>query len=427
MFRKPAAVLASVLVALTLLSAWRPGGLMAYVLPSACWAFIALITLRVCGFERVRLWLNKQVLMLATLIAGTQALVLVSAGLLAGFGRSPLSFTPLGLAINLVLVSSTLLGTELSRGYIVKSYGRRAPFLAVALAALLYSLAPMVRLSALIFGDPLALVRFLGATVLPTIAENFLASYLALLGGPVASLAYRAPLEAFWWFSPILPNLPWGVKTLVGVMVPALGFVAVDCITTPALLRRAGLFREAASLSKERARRGPPLGWVATLALCVVAVWTASGLLGLYPRVVASGSMRPAMDVGDVAIIAQTPIDRLKLGDIIAYWRGRNLVIHRISDIRQSAGRVILVTKGDANADPDHDPVFPLQVVGKVILIVPKVGWLSIYAKGVVTKIVSYVANNAALACIALTSVLTILATVTLMRKKRAFKRRVGW
>jgi hypothetical protein len=82
---------------------------------------------------------------------------------------------------------------------------------------------------------------------------SLLSSYLALLGGPIASLAYRAPCQAFEWFSPILPDLSWGFKVLLGVAIPVFGFLYLNHATTFRDLRRIGVkirIREPARIAK---------------------------------------------------------------------------------------------------------------------------------------------------------------------------------
>ena len=41
----------------------------------------------------------------------------------------------------------------------------------------------------------------------------------------------------------------------------------------------------------------------------------------------------------------------------------------------------IFITKGDANSEPDVDPVMPDQVTGKVVFTIPKLGWIPIFFK----------------------------------------------
>jgi len=53
-------------------------------------------------------------------------------------------------------------------------------------------------------------------------------------------------------------------------------------------------------------------------------------------------------------------------------------VIHRVIDIQGSGDSKQFITKGDANDNPDIDPVSPEQVKGEVMFAVPKPGWVTL-------------------------------------------------
>jgi signal peptidase len=354
---------------------------MAYILPSFCWATVAITTLYLCGFEKIRSWTNKRITFMAVLVAVFQIFIFIDAGLVNKFGRSPILFTPSAIALNLTLVTTTLLGTELSRAYLTKNLNNRKPTLTLLAITLLYSFLSVSILALINFQDPLAYTKFIGETFLPTITENLLATYLALLSGPVASLAYRAPMQAFWWFSPILPDLPWGYKSLIGVMTPTIGFIAINMATTQRDLRKAGIpTQRKLTIEKIKSQKSIK-GWLAISVFLVLAVWTSTGLFGFYPTIIASGSMTPTMEVGDIAIVISTDPNKIEIGDIIQYWQNGEMILHRVVDTYQAAGEKVFVTQGDANNAPDPEPVFPNQVRGKLILTIPKIGWISIAVK----------------------------------------------
>jgi len=395
-------VLALLLSNYAILNVLRPGGLMAYLLPSACWVFLAIVALKACGFGRIRSWFNGRVTIAALSVAIFFIIILINIGLFAGFGWSVLSFAPTALIINSILVLSTLLGMEFSRASIIKTFGRGRPFLTIGLVTLLYSFVTISTFRLLTLNDPLGLTKFLGISILPVIAENLLASYLSLIGGPVASLAYRGPLMAFWWFSPILPHLSWGIESLLGVMVPALGFLLVNQFISPFTLRRAGIPAEAKGFGKTK--KSPLRSWMAVSIFAVLMVWASTGLLGIQPTTVLSGSMSPAMDTGDLAIVQEVSANSIGVGDIIQFWRDGAMVIHRVTEVAQGRGEKIFVTKGDANSKPDIDPVFPSQVRGKVILTIPKLGWTVIAAQSFVRSTWSLLSANFALIALTITS-----------------------
>lgn len=71
---------------------------------------------------------------------------------------------------------------------------------------------------------------------------------------------------------------------------------------------------------------------------------------------VLSGSMSPTFDAGDSIIAVPVPLDRLRVGDVIVYRQptgDRRVVTHRIVEIVERGSHPVVITKGDANAQPD--------------------------------------------------------------------------
>lgn len=222
-----------------LLSVIRPAGLMAYIIPSALWSFVALTTLYVCGLEKLRQWFNKKLAIIALLVAVFQIVALILSGLFTSFGKSPYLFTPMAIAINTVYFLSALLAMELSRAYLVKLCPGNKLIMGIGLLALLYTFItiPVLRFTEL--SNVQTSASFIGSEFLPTLAESLLATYLAMLGGPTASIAYLGTMQGFEWFSPILPNPTWTIKALVSAISATIGFLAVNQTVTPATLIRA--------------------------------------------------------------------------------------------------------------------------------------------------------------------------------------------
>jgi len=415
MSRKKYIILALLLTTYALLTILHPGGLMAYIFPSTCWTLLALATMKICGLRKIQSWFNKRIAVMAALIAVIHIFALIDAGLITGFGRSPLSFTPTGLTINLIFILSALFGTELSRACLMKNLSKKKPYLTLGLVTLLYTFLNVSILGLLTLlrsNEPLTIADFLGTSFLPTVTENLLASYLAFLGGPIASLAYRLPIQVFQWFSPILPNLTWGYEALLGVMVPTMGFIIITQATTPKLLKKLGVLpRTRKPVRRTEAKKSSMRGWMIVSILSVLIVWTSTGLLGFYPTIPLSGSMRPTLDIGDIAIIIPADPNKIQIGDIIQYWQNEEMTLHRVIDIQQTEGSKLFITKGDDNPIPDSDPVSPAQIRGKLLCIIPKIGWISIYIKTAIAETISFFTNNILVAYVTLAALVIALTS----------------
>ncbi len=128
-------------------------------------------------------------------------------------------------------------------------------------------------------------------------------------------------------------------------------------------------------------------GWaylVAALAIIVLLVVPSIlALFGYRAYVVYGGSMGSALSNGSIGITRKIDPAAIQVGDIVAIKRSsRSLpILHRIIEIDTSDGTRKFVTRGDANEDPDPQPV-TLQGAGdRVVFSIPCVGYLVHFAR----------------------------------------------
>lgn len=124
--------------------------------------------------------------------------------------------------------------------------------------------------------------------------------------------------------------------------------------------------------------------FIAILAVVGTTLITNIGLFGGHRAyLVLSGSMEPAINVGDLIIIKKEPT--YSKGEVITFKsRDDRIVTHRIYSVKNEAeNKNIYVTKGDANRTEDNDIVNSGQIMGKVTFIIPKLGYLADFTRSV--------------------------------------------
>ena len=114
--------------------------------------------------------------------------------------------------------------------------------------------------------------------------------------------------------------------------------------------------------------------------------------------VVVSGSMEPVFYRGDIVILQKADFfgiqefdpNDVQVGDVVVYdasWYDQP-VIHRIINITDINGTTMYVIKGDNNKRPDPYYVTANQItervvsVGDNLIVIPKIGYLSIWLRG---------------------------------------------
>lgn len=99
--------------------------------------------------------------------------------------------------------------------------------------------------------------------------------------------------------------------------------------------------------------------------------------------VVLSGSMLPTIEINDVVVTKKIPEEKLEIGDIITFISpdprfGGISVTHRIIEkiYDETQGIYTYRTQGDNNNIYDAVPVPNSNIIGKVILKIPKLGYI---------------------------------------------------
>lgn len=148
---------------------------------------------------------------------------------------------------------------------------------------------------------------------------------------------------------------------------------------------------------------------LAVLAIVALAVGLTAvpAIAGGHTLTVLSGSMVPRLPVGSVVVDKPVKPESLRVGDIVTYSLGKNLITHRVVAIKHDASGPLFTTKGDANDSADSQPVHTSQIRGKFWYDVPYIGIVR-----------SFLISKAGLMAVG-GAVLLLLAVWTLVRLNR--------
>ena len=100
---------------------------------------------------------------------------------------------------------------------------------------------------------------------------------------------------------------------------------------------------------------------------------------GYQMYIVQGGSMSPAFEAGSLAFLKPVETQAIAAGDIITYRSaggGETLTTHRVVGVKREGGTLSFTTRGDANLVNDSLPVYPENIVGRIVYTVPYAGYL---------------------------------------------------
>lgn len=131
--------------------------------------------------------------------------------------------------------------------------------------------------------------------------------------------------------------------------------------------------------------------WLVIVLLALIAGITALSALNIPSGIklynVQSGSMSPKVPAGSIVVVKSA--DLYKPGEVITFKAQKDRAVknpkftttHRIMKRQEDNTGIKFITKGDANDDPDSEPVDQNLVLGKVILTIPILGYPVAFAK----------------------------------------------
>jgi len=138
--------------------------------------------------------------------------------------------------------------------------------------------------------------------------------------------------------------------------------------------------------ARARARRARMLSTILLGSVIVAVLVVIVGMvLGIWRfTVISTGSMRPTLNPGDVAVLTSESTADLKQGQIVAFHppgEPQLTVLHRVSSVHRVPNGVIIQTKGDANNTTDQ---WRARIIANTIwretVKAPKVGYLAVWS-----------------------------------------------
>lgn len=367
------------------LSDWTSGApwLNFYVAQPLIWTAFAVGAFRAYRRLEDSLPISRTLIRIALLAGLFQTSAFIVTGLAVGFGDNPSSGELSNIPLNILYLTTLVAGIELTRAFLFQVWSRLSEMGAFVAVTAIFAAAtiPIGQYELILDVDSLFRVgvgRYLPALTLSAVLTSFTAG-----GGILVSAAYRWPVLATAWLFPILPALDWPVKALIETALP-LAALAIGRSLYEGTQEFAERYPE--EIEKDRAvepaRRWPR--WVMTSVAALLIGLFATGAFGVRPYLLTGVSMEPSFERGDVVIVKEVPTETLEVNDVIRYRRSTFDLVHRIIEIREENGSQVYITKGDNVGRPDP-PVSADRISGKVVFVLPKVGWPSLWIRELVT------------------------------------------
>lgn len=216
-------------------------------------------------------------------------------------------------------------------------------------------------------------IEYVFGELLIILIKSFLLTYLALNGGMKLNFIYAIISNLGIIFMPILPKLNWFISCVLEIVTALIIFLIVRYFNN---------YRSKTIERKEITKLNPIKAIPVVILLTIFTLFVA-GLLPYKPVAVMSNSMVPIFSRGDIIIIKkikEEDVKYLEEGQIIEYKVvSGSSIVHRIQKVDYTGAKKVFTTKGDNNVSADSEKVQESQVKGIVTMVIPYIGYPSVY------------------------------------------------
>ncbi len=206
--------------------------------------------------------------------------------------------------------------------------------------------------------------------ILSLLISSFLISYLVENGGVIPGVIYSVTTKAAM-------ILPFYVHTTnfsslaLGIILPIIFLIAFKCDT-----------KNEDNTNKNK-KKSNPIFNIAIITLVAFTLLFSLGIFPINPISIATGSMEPVLNIGDMALVNTYDKYEIEIGDIIKFNKNGIHIIHRVDDIQELNGECVYITKGDANNSQDAGYVTQDNIEGTVVGKIPKLGYFTLWLHSV--------------------------------------------
>lgn len=223
------------------------------------------------------------------------------------------------------------------------------------------------------FSNPERTLEYIFGDLVVSLIHSALLTFFTLKGGIKLTFSYTIISKLGIIFMPILPKINWFIKCVLELVIALLLFIVIHYLNQ---------YRNR-NIERIEIVKSNPIKTIPVIIFLTIFTLFVAGILPYKPVAVMSNSMVPVFSRGDIIIIKkidEKQIKNLEEGQIVEYKvASGSSIVHRIKKISQSENGLMFTTKGDNNISEDSDKVQENQIKGIVTMVIPYLGFPSVY------------------------------------------------
>ena len=291
-------------------------------------------------------------------------LITYGIGIFIGFLSNSYSLKITSIIKHLIPAIIFIITTELVR-YTVISANKDKKYPIVVITILIILLELLMTINAYKTNTFEGIFKLIASSLIPLSVKHYMLSYLSYSTGIKSPIIYRLILDLYIYIAPIFPNFGEALQSIINIIFNIIIY-----------LSNYQIVNERQYKEPEFKTKKFDVTDLAYTIIIVFVVCLASGKMRYSIISIGSGSMSPTFNKGDAVVLDQKPAkNNIKKQDIIVFENHGKLTIHRIIRIEEKNNETYYYTKGDANNVEDNVELTYEDVKGKLLFIVPYVGY----------------------------------------------------
>lgn len=338
---------------------------------------VLIISYLLLGMEKEKSRYNKDIILSLLIYIAIYYITTYLFGLFIGFNKNVYSSNIILILKNIVPIIILIPLSELLR-YIINSK-IKDNYILLGLSIFVFTLIDTtITIQASSFKNFYDTLKVIGLFILPSLSKNYLLTYLTIKVSYKPNLVYRYLMELPRYILPIVTSFGVYIESVIYISFPIIVFI----IIYNDFKKRE---KKNIILSSKFKKNTKFIYYIVTIILITIVSLT-SGYFKYQAIVIATGSMTPNINKGDMVVIEKVaPKDakKLKEGEVLAFKREDKIVVHRIYKIYASGNEIFFKTKGDHNNAPDGYLTEAKEILGTVKFNIRYIGYptVALYEK----------------------------------------------
>lgn len=326
---------------------------------------LSFIAIKFIGFEKDNMRYKKDIALKIMSWGIAYYIIIYLLGLFVGFNRNNLILSFIDTIKNILPLLLAIPLIEIIRYvFIIKGSNNKL--------ILLFSVLSLTLLDIILLNNfyNYPTFDFVFLLLLPSLSKNIFLSYLTYKVGYKPTILFNLFMELPIVILPFYPTFGTYIDSIIKFLYPFIMMYTVHYSYLKNDYKKV--------ISRENnSKIFPKIVYFVSFLFLFTMVALTSGLFKYYAVTIATGSMQPNINIGDVAIIEKVKdnIDIIKEQDVLAYHHDGKIIVHRIIKILVVNNVKYFYTKGDNNSANDGYPIKASDIVGIVRLKVPYVGY----------------------------------------------------